>query len=325
MVTIKPFSCLLVGLGQIGMGYDLDLDSGKYIYTHARAFTLHPAFELLGGVDVSLKKRQLFTKNYDCPAYESIDFALSEFSPDVIIIAVPTSLHVLVVEEILSKAKPLAILCEKPLADTFKQGQYLVELCNKKNTKLYVNYMRRSAPGVIQIKHRIDADIIKYPIKGIVWYTKGFLHNGSHFFNLFEYWLGEYKSARLINGGRELEGVGAEPQVQVTFSNGVVDFIPAWEECFSHYTVELISASGRLYWGQGNLTWQQVDVDPLINSYKKLSPETESIPTGMEKYQWHVTEQLLLAIKGEISELCTGESALNTLKNIQNIVNLREI
>ena len=45
----------------------------------------------------------------------------------------------------------------------------------------------------------------------------------------------------------------------------------------------------------------------------------------MEKYQWHVTEQLLLAIKGEISELCTGESALNTLKNIQNIVNLREI
>jgi predicted dehydrogenase len=321
----KPYSCLIVGLGQIGMGYDLNLDSEKYIYTHARAFSMHPGYELKGGVDDSLEKRQLFTKHYGCPAYESIDYALNEFSPDIIIIAVPTNAHVSLIEKILSKIKPQAILCEKPLASTLKHGRKLIELCKKVNTQLYVNYMRRSVPGVNEIKRRIDTGSIKLPVKGIVWYTKGFLHNGSHFFNLLEYWLGDFKEARVINDGRELEGVGAEPQVQVTFSNNVVDFIPAKEENFSHYTVELISASGRLYWGQGHLTWQKANIDPIIKSYKKLSSAVESIPTGMEKYQWHVTVQLLLALTGKSSRLCTGEQALSTLENMQNIINLGEI
>jgi hypothetical protein len=42
---------LLVGLGQIGLGYDLALDPDRYIYTHSRALSRHPKFRLLVGVD----------------------------------------------------------------------------------------------------------------------------------------------------------------------------------------------------------------------------------------------------------------------------------
>ena len=141
---------------------------------------------------------------------------------------------------------------------------------------------------------------------------------------MLEYWLGKYQDAKIIDKGRELEGIGSEPHVEVSFSYGTVTFIPAQEEHFSHYTVELISPTGRLYWGQGNLTWQEVRPDPLLNSYRKLNPSGEHIDTGMERYQWHVIDQLSSALSGENNSICTGRRALATLESMHSILSLSE-
>ena len=37
------------------------------------------------------------------------------------------------------------------------------------------------------------------PIKGVCWYSKGLLNNGSHFINLLEFWLGDYVSNKRLN------------------------------------------------------------------------------------------------------------------------------
>ena len=44
---MKPYKCLIVGLGDIGLKYDLGL-SKRFVYTHARAISIHPDFELIG-------------------------------------------------------------------------------------------------------------------------------------------------------------------------------------------------------------------------------------------------------------------------------------
>jgi hypothetical protein len=62
-------SVLLVGLGRIGVGFDIGLDGQKHISTHARAFSLHPKFQLIGGVDPDLQSRQMFERNYQCKAF----------------------------------------------------------------------------------------------------------------------------------------------------------------------------------------------------------------------------------------------------------------
>ena len=46
------YSVLLLGLGQIGMGYDYDAADNTLVLTHARAFFEHPAFVLSGGIDI---------------------------------------------------------------------------------------------------------------------------------------------------------------------------------------------------------------------------------------------------------------------------------
>ena len=315
---------LIVGLGRIGMEYDLDLDPVQYVYSHARAFSQHADFHLAAAVDPDLQKRQTFVQSYHCPAYADIETALDRHQPGLVVIATPTPRHKETLEKVLNKSRPKVVLCEKPLSYDLEDGRFMVKACAEKGISLYVNYIRRSAPGAIEVKRLLDSGTIKVPVKGVAWYSKGFLHNGSHFFNLMEYWLGPMQGATMINRGRLWGEADSEPDVHVKFENGEVMFLAAWEEAFSHYTVELLSCSGRLRCEQGGevIQWQPTMPDAVLNDYRALSAQLQTIESGMSRYQWHVVDQLGRSINDERSELCSGSNALVTLCAMEEIVSL---
>ena len=86
-------TALIVGLGQIGMGYDLNHDPQKYVSTHARAFQCHPGYQLVGGVDPDAERRRLFETHYQCPVYDDVASAMESLRPDVVAVATPTAVH----------------------------------------------------------------------------------------------------------------------------------------------------------------------------------------------------------------------------------------
>lgn len=317
--------CLVIGLGQIGMGYDLDRDAAVAVYSHARAISLHTGFELAGAVDSSPLQRSIFEKHYVRPAFDNISAAINQLQPSVVIIASPSETHPAVLYEVLRQAKPKIILCEKPLAYDLAEAREMVDACEKEGVALYVNYMRRADPGVIEVKRRIEKNEMSAPIKGVVWYSKGFLNNGSHFFNLLEFWLGSFIGFKLIDAGRLWDGVDPEPDVEVKFERGTVTFLSAWEEAFSHYTVELFSQSGRLRYEQGgeSITWQSVLSDPNFSGYRALNAMPEMIDNGMNRYQWHIFEQIAANLAGQHNTLCTGRQALVTLESMHEIIKER--
>lgn len=317
--------CLVIGLGQIGMDYDLNYDPSVSVYSHARAISLHPYFELVGAVDLSSIQRSTFEKHYVRPAFDNISVAISQLQPSIVIIASPSETHGTIIDEVVSQGKPKSILCEKPLAYNLAEALKMVDTCEKEDIALYVNYIRRADPGVIEIKTRIENSEISAPIKGVVWYSKGFLNNGSHFFNLLELWLGSFVGFKLIDAGRLWNDADPEPNVEVKFERGTVVFLSAWEESFSHCTLELLSQSGRLKYEQGGkfITWQTVQPDPNFSGYKILNTEPEIIDNGMNRYQWHVFEQLAASLVGKHSTLCTGRQALTTLESMHEIIKER--
>ena len=317
--------CLIIGLGQIAMGYDLNHDPAVAVCSHSRAISLHPDFELAGAVDPSRLQQSLFEKHYARPAFDDIASAMMQLQPSVVVIASPSESHAKVLNQVLSRAKPKIILCEKPLAYDLTEASDMVDACNIAGIELYVNYMRRTDPGVMEVKRRIEENEISAPIKGVVWYSKGFLNNGSHFFNLLEFWLGKFVGFKLINAGRLWDGIDPEPEVEVEFDHGRVTFISAWEEAFSHYTVELVSQSGRLRYEQGGelIEWQSVLSDRSFSGYKILNIMPEKIANGMSKYQWHVYEQLSASFDGKENTLCTGRQALSTLESMHKIIKER--
>lgn len=320
-----PEECIIIGLGQIGMGYDLALDPENAVYSHARAFSLHPAFELLGAVDPSATRRSLFESHYEQPSFSDTESALKAKVASIVVIASPTVEHSEVLNTVLSYAKPKAILCEKPLAYDLAEARQMVEACESAGVKLFVNYMRRADPGAIEVKRRIESSAMAAPIKGIAWYSKGFLHNGSHFFNLLEFWLGAFVKAKVLDSGRLWDNQDPEPDVQVEFERGKVVFQAAWEEAFSHYTIELLSSSGRLRYEQGGkyIAWQSTYSDPVFSGYTILQEVPEMIANGMNRYQHHVADQLADALADKPHNLCTGRQALVTLEAMQQIINQR--
>jgi predicted dehydrogenase len=316
---------MIIGLGQIGLEYDLSLDPEKTVYTHARAFSIHSAFELIGAVDPVKKQCDLFKQHYALPAYPTIASALQAQKASVIVIASPTAQHSLTLKEVLALSPPKLILCEKPLAYDLVEARKMVEACQSTGVKLLVNYMRRADPGAIEIKARIESGQIAEPIKGVVWYSKGFLHNGSHFFNLLEFWLGSFIKAKILDTGRLWEDQDPEPDVQVEFERGKVVFIAAWEEAFSHYTIELLSTSGRLRYEQGgeSITWQSTYADPSFAGYEILQNEPELVTNGMNRYQLHVADELANALADKPHTLSTGKQSLATLEAMYQIINQR--
>jgi predicted dehydrogenase len=317
--------CLIIGLGQIGMGYDLDLDPARFVYSHTRAFSAHQAFELSGAVDQFESQKLLFERRFKKPGFLNLSEALEKIKPEVIVVATPTSTHLTVLEKVLGQCRPKAILCEKPLAYEPLEAIRMVALCDKAGVELFVNYMRRADSGSLEVKKRIESCKISSPIKGVAWYSKGFLHNGSHLFNLLEFWLGAFKKGKVLDAGRLLDDQDSEPDVQVEFERGKVVFLAAWEEAFSHCAIELLSPSGRLRYenGGGVIAWQPTHSDPHISGYKILQEEPEMIANGMDRYQYHVADQLATALAGGEHVLCTGKEALATIEAMHKIIHQR--
>ena len=57
--------------------------------------------------------------------------------------------------------------------------------------------------------------------------------------------------------------------------------------------------------------------------YTILNPEPEIIQNGMDRYQYHVADNLFLALEGKEASLCNGTEALDTLKAMFEILNSR--
>ena len=154
MTRIKA---LLLGLGQIGCGYDLDQSfqpdqacSGAVTLTHARALACHPQVELVAAVDPSAQARERFSAVYACPAFADLEEYFQDPGPhelDLVVVAVPPALQPSLVEQLLARCSPRMLLLEKPVAINVEAAQRLRQACNR-HPKLVVgvNYIRRYLP-----------------------------------------------------------------------------------------------------------------------------------------------------------------------------------
>jgi len=317
-----PESCVIIGLGQIGMDYDYDVIDESVIYTHSHAVAAHPSFRLVGAVDISPAQRARFEQRFRAPAFAQVEVALRELQPNIVVIATSSDSHSSILSSVLNTCHPNLILCEKPLACNVDEARTMVEQCEREGVELIVNYIRRADPGVLEIKKRVEDGRIVEPFKINVWYSKGLLNNGSHFLNILQFWLGEVFGVSIIENGRQWNKDDPEPDFKVQFKGGVAIFRAAWEECYSHYGLEWLSGSGRLRYDRGGelIQWQDVHADPNFKGYRILSSDEVIIPNGMNRYQWNVYDNIAKRGIDSSSTLCDGRDALKTLEIINLIV-----
>ena len=313
------YKVLIVGLGKIGLGYDLFPGNTSTIKTHARAFELHNEFSLNGGVDHLESACKTFEEIYCVPAFTCINNALTKLNPDVVVVASPTNSHLHDIEQIVNNSSVKAILCEKPLSYKVSEAIKIVSLCNQHNIKLYVNYFRRADPAIIKLKNYFDTGVISYPIKGVVWYSNGLLHNGSHFVDLLKFWFGPIISSQIINDGTNLSNQDFDVDFRLEFKNAKIIFLVAEESHYSHFTVELVTPNERLRLEKGG---ESIYLQSISRSkdMPELSDSEELIQSDFNHYQINIVNELEKALSDLPHNLTSGHEALETIKDIFSII-----
>lgn len=318
---MKRFAAAVIGLGRIGQGYDYGLDPNRFVLTHASAFAAHSGFDLVAGVDTDEHERVKFETNFRKPAYSDIRSMLQQHRVEVASIGTPTATHFSVFNEII-ESNPQAVVCEKPIAASASEADRMINIAQKSQCALLVNYMRRFEPGVLALKSQIQKQEFGEIYKGVVWYSKGLRNNGSHYVDLLRFALGECRAIEVIAKGRKWDGHDPEPDVRLRFGGADVDFLALREESFSVADMELVGTGGRIYYHDSgaNIYTRKPVVDPVYPGYTTLSPQTQTIPNDLNRYQWHTCDHLYRHLTQSETLNSSGQTALETLRVIENII-----
>jgi predicted dehydrogenase len=121
---------------------------------HARVYTALPDTRLVGVVDTAADRAAEIGSTYGVPAYTEHRHLLDSEAPDLVTVAVPTSLHEAVVTDVLESGAH--VLVEKPIAATIEEAQAMIDRAEDLGQKLMVGHIVRFDPAIQALKHHLD-------------------------------------------------------------------------------------------------------------------------------------------------------------------------
>ena len=175
---------LILGLGRIGLEHELKKNSIK---THSKSVFFNKNFKLLCGIDTKKSRRTIYEKKYKSKTFNNLNKLPLYFSPELVIIATPTYLHKKNFQDVVKIKSVKYILIEKPISYNYSDTKYIINICKKKNILLFVNFIRRSNPGLVNLKKILNNKKENYIT---IYYNNGFINSGVHYLNLMKYYFG---------------------------------------------------------------------------------------------------------------------------------------
>jgi len=318
-----PRRVVLVGLGAVGMGYDLDLDPGLHALTHASAISADPRFQLIAGVDVDRERRAMFADRYGVPAFGSPEEV--DGSSDVVVVATPAGTHLEVAKRVAGCLDPRVLLLEKPMGETLADARDIVALATGADRDVRVNFHRAADPRIVEVAGLLASGATARPYRGVGWYSKGLINNASHLVALLLQWLGPPERVELTASGRD-GAHGPEPGFRLRFDGCDVDIHAVRHESYDRFAVELVGDGGLIELGgvpESILTRPVVD-DPITPGYRVLGDPHPIGPTVDPRRTFaHVYDDVVRVLDGAPGHLPTAAQALDVQEILNTVLTLR--
>jgi predicted dehydrogenase len=179
-------NALIIGCGDIGAGYDFDLED--MVWTHAKAYSSKSEIKL-HLFDEDILKARFVADKYKAEVFESLS-AEDYTAFDLLSITTPTVTHFHYLQQTIGKVP--VIICEKPVVSNSADAEQLHKLYEKGGSKVLVNYMRRFQPAYKDAKTMINEKRDREGLRQIiVKYKRGFLNNAGHAIDLLEFFFDE--------------------------------------------------------------------------------------------------------------------------------------
>jgi predicted dehydrogenase len=312
-----PLRAALVGCGRIGSQMADDPLLAGDVFTHADAYVRSPATELVAVCDLDpllaaqCAQRWGVDQVFSDPAQMQ-----SEIAPDLVSICTPVHTHESVAHQLLKAASPpRGILCEKPIATSLEAARKIAELACERRVMLAVSYMRRHAPNLKALRDFLSSGALGGVQSAAGWYTKGVLHNGSHWFDLLRMLVGEVD---WVEAHDILAEGGADPTLDVLLGlrqGGLASLRAARDNRFTLFEMELICERGRIRITDSghDIAVERAVVSPRYTGYVELVPD--ELDFGDRRNQMlYAVDDLADAVVQQRQPACTGADGIAALQ-----------
>ncbi|MBT4445667.1 GNAT family N-acetyltransferase [archaeon] len=244
------YKAAVIGCGNIASGYNLLFKD--WPVTHCAAFKEHPQTSLVAVSDIDENKAKKCKEDWGAKDYYTDHKQMLQNQEiDIVSICTPFELHTKIIQDVVQakiNGKNIkAIFCEKPFAANTDEANKAKKLCEENNIILAINFQRRHDKLHQHVKINL-ADLIGQPKKAIFFYAGGISNNGSHAFDLLEYYFGDIKSVESLKDESE-DQFRDDPNltVQVAFNSGVTAILtPCTIPQHSLFELEIIGTKGKL-------------------------------------------------------------------------------
>ena len=135
-----------VRVGVIGVGH-LGIN-------HARVYTEILGADLVGVVDVDEERAHTVADPLGVPAYNDIEYFITQNKPDALSIVVPTTRHYEIAK--IAMEQGINVLIEKPVTTSVDEAEKLLRLATEKNLILQVGHIERFNSAVQHVRAFIN-------------------------------------------------------------------------------------------------------------------------------------------------------------------------
>ncbi len=125
---------------------------------HARVYREMETVQLVAVVDKNMTLARRVGNLYNVPHYPDYRMMLEEHKPDLVSVALPTSLHFEVASDFISRGTH--VLIEKPITSTLEEAQALVALGKQHGVTISVGHIERFNPVIVELRRRLESQEI---------------------------------------------------------------------------------------------------------------------------------------------------------------------
>jgi predicted dehydrogenase len=219
------------------------------------------------------------------------------------------------VKAALSTPSVRGILAEKPLALEADEAEELVETARSRGVALAVNYSRRYSAGHAELREWIRGGGLGEIVTIGGYYTKGTLHNGSHWFDLARWMVGEITEV----SGFNLQGeASADPTLDaiLRFENGATGHLQAFDaSAGTLFEMDILGTRGRVRVVEpaGQFAMFHLSESRTFPGYRVFEAG-EIRPARNSDTVLHAVEDLVACVKNGGVPRCSAEDGLAAVR-----------
>ena len=185
-----PWRAAVIGCGWIGSEVDDD-PRVVGIQSHAGAYAACPQTRLIA-MDSNRARAERAARRWGLGGgVHDVRRLLEDERPEIVSVCTPDATHADLLRQVLQSPAIRAVVVEEPLALDVREARSLVELARSRGVTFAVNYTRRYVASHVEAQRRVAAGAIGQIVAVQGLYTKGIIHNGSHWFDLACWFVGE--------------------------------------------------------------------------------------------------------------------------------------